>query len=272
VYSERRHVEAGVTSVMLTVCSTSGSVTLVGGDAAGARTALVPELLAMANLVLRNPADAAAIEIDGCLTIQVHGSPLGVAIDDDGAVTMAATNKLTVASAARGRVRYLAVAGGIEPFGTHGPGKPVEVGTHLRPGGLRGLLVGGPGRIDLREDDVIGVRPGADAARFAEGSFEALVAGKWTKAARAEGGERVAQTLTAAAGGAGAGAAIAPVAGGGAPVTRGSIVVAPDGTLRVAGPDHPAGPAHPVLAVVDAADLGRLAARVNGASVAFATR
>lgn len=266
MYSERRHTEAGVTSVMLTVCATSGSVTLVGGDAAGARRALVPELLAMANLVLRNPADAAAIEIDGCLTIQVHGSPLGVAIDDDGAVTMAATNKLTVASGSRGRVRYLAVAGGIEPYGTRGPGQPVDVGTHLRPGGLRGLLVGGPGRIDLREDDAIGVRPGADAGRFAAGSFEALLAGRWTRSPSGDGGERVAQKLSAN------GTRIAPVTGAGAPVTRGSIVVAPDGTLLVAGPDHPPGPAHPVLAVVDAADLGRLAARVSGTSVTFATR
>jgi len=215
VYSERRHSEAGVTSVMLTVCATSGSVILVGGDATGARAALVPELLAMANLVLRNPADAAAIEIDGCLTIQVHGSPLGVAIDDDGAVTMAATNRLTIASAARGRVRYLAVAGGIEPYGTRGTGQPVDVGAHLRPGGRRGLLVGGPGRIDLREDDVIGVRPGADAARFAAGSFESLLAGKWAKTPSGEGGERVALKLSAR------GASIAPAAGAGAPVSRG---------------------------------------------------
>ena len=264
-YGERRHTDAGISSVVLSVCAISGTVTLVGGGAAGARAALVPELLAMANLVLRNPADAAALEVLGSLTIQVHGAPLGVAVDDDGAVTMAATNKLTVSSETRQRVRYLAVAGGIEPhFGTSGPGHPVHVGASLRPGGLRGLLVGGPGRIDLHLDDAVGVRPGPDLARFAPGAFDALCR---SRCQVLPGGDRV--TVKLAAGG----ATLAPTsAAAGSPLTRGAIVVAPDGTLLVAGPDHASAPAHPVLALVDDADIGRLAARAAGSAVTFAAR
>src|SRR5262245_55370013 len=112
VYGERRHSDAGVTSVVLRILSTDGAVVLVGGNAAPARRALVPEMLAMANLVLRNPVDALALEITGSVTVTPQGSQLGVAVDDDGALTMSHSNLLTVAAAPRRAVRYLAVAGG----------------------------------------------------------------------------------------------------------------------------------------------------------------
>jgi allophanate hydrolase subunit 2 len=253
--------------VVLGVHAISGLVTLVGGSAEAARQALVPELLAMANLVLRNPADAVALEIVGSITITPHGNGLGVAIDDDGAVTMSNSNHLCVGSGPQKRVRYLAVAGGIAPaMGTRGVGMPVVVGDSLRPGNLRGALVGGPGRIDLRVGEPIGVRRGPDVARFPAGAFEALCRARCTVL---PGGNRVASRLAVSS-------PAAAIAGGdgkpGAAVERGAIVVAHDGTLVVAGPDHPPSAVHPVLAVVEGADLGRLAARVDGADVAFAPR
>jgi allophanate hydrolase subunit 2 len=267
VYSERRHSDSGVTSVVLDVTAIAGTVTLVGGEAAGARRALVPELLAMANLVLRNPADAFALEVIGCATFTTHGSQLGVAIDDDGAVTMSPGNRLEVAAGARKRVRYLAVAGGILPIERHA-GDTIKVSEHLRPGNLRGALVGGPGRIDLRGDEPILVRPGADAARFPAGAFEALCSGGFTVL---PGGDRQGVRLAPAAGTASAALAGDGVAGEGtAPIPRGAIVLTPGGTLLVAGPDHPPQPGRPVLAVVDDRDLGRLAARAEGAPVRFA--
>jgi hypothetical protein len=259
VYTERRHVEAGVTSVLLTVCGISGTATLVGGDAAGARGALVPELLAMANRVLRNPEDAAALEVDGVITLQVHGSPLGVAVDDDGALTMNANNKLCLDSTRAGRVRYLAIAGGIEPFGTNGPGKPIDAGTVLRPGGRRGLLVGGPGRIDLRGGEAIGVRRPDGAAAGGDGAFEALCGASWKKSTSDRKGLGLAGAAKIAAGAA-------------SKVTRGAVVVGGDGQLVVVGPDHAAGATLPVVAIVDEADLGRLAARPLGADVTFVAR
>src|SRR5689334_7506871 len=94
VYGERRHSDTGVTSVVLSITSLDGRVALVGGNAAEAQRALVPELLTIANLVLRNPADAVALEVIGCVTVSAQGSQLGVAIDDDGAVTMSHSNRL----------------------------------------------------------------------------------------------------------------------------------------------------------------------------------
>jgi hypothetical protein len=265
-YGERRTSEMGITSVMLSVQETSGVVTLVGGDAEAARRTLVPELLYMANLVLRNPAEAVALEILGSVTVSPHGCQLGVAVDDDGAVTMSETNHLTVCPDARHRVRYLAVAGGIAPgFGTAGVGRPVVVGDLLRPGCLRGALVGGPGRIDLRPGDPIGVRPGAGAPSHAAGAFEALCATRWQVLPDGDRGSfRLAPERAAAL------APPAPVAG--TKVVRGALSVAADGSLVVAGPDHPSTGSSPVLALVDDADIGRLAARPIGASVTFVAR
>jgi hypothetical protein len=153
-------------------------------------------------------------------------------------------------------VRYLAIAGGIEPFGTNGPGKPIDAGTVLRPGGRRGLLVGGPGRIDLRDAEAIGVhRPDGGAA---DGGFEALVGATWKKAASDRKGLGLAGAAKIAAGAA-------------SKVTRGAVVVGADGRLVVVGPDA-ADATLPVVAIVDEADLGRLAARPLGADVTFAAR
>jgi allophanate hydrolase subunit 2 len=260
-YGERRHSDAGITSVLLNVVAVSGTVTLVGGDAEGAHAPLVPELLAFANLVLRNPTDAAAVEIIGSLTVQVHGGPIGVAIDDDGAVTMGACNTLTVSSDER--ARYLAVAGGIESHvGLTSPGRIIEPGAMLRPGGRRGLLVGGPGRVDLRLGEVVRVRPGPDAARFGPGAFDALCRARCKVL---PGGDRVALRLSAQ------GASFAAPAGAaGTLVTRGAIVAGENGMLLVAGPEHPPVAPTPVLALVDPSDLGRLAAHGAGSDVRFA--
>ncbi len=265
-YGDRRVSDTGITSVLIDVRALEGVVTLVGGDAAAAARALVPELLMVANLALRNPAHASTIEVIGRLTISIHGGPLGFGVDDDGVVTLADLNHYTLRSGPRTAVRYLAIAGGVQlGTGALAGTRPLLVGEALRPAGQRGALVAGPGRLDLRLSDPIRIHPGPDAARFAPGAFEALQRSTWTVQ---PGTDRVVVRLSAGT----AGASFAPQSSGpsAASAPRGALAVTPSGDLLCLGPDHPAASVHPILALVAPPDLGRLAARAAGAPVTFA--
>src|SRR5579884_672456 len=74
--------------------------------------ALVPELLARANLAVGNGPTDAAIEVFGALTVAAR-APVVVATDDGLARPLAPGEPWTVACG-RARVRYLAVRGGLD--------------------------------------------------------------------------------------------------------------------------------------------------------------
>jgi allophanate hydrolase subunit 2 len=61
----------------------------------------------------------------------------------------------------------------------------------------------------------------------------------------------------------------APPLDASAPMVRGAIQATPSGQLVVLGPDHPTTGGYPVIAVVRAADLGRLFALRPGAALRF---
>jgi allophanate hydrolase subunit 2 len=61
----------------------------------------------------------------------------------------------------------------------------------------------------------------------------------------------------------------APPLDASAPMVRGAIQATPSGQLVVLGPDHPTTGGYPVIAVVRAADVGRLLALRPGAALRF---
>ncbi len=241
--------------------------------------ALVPELLAAANLAVGNPPGAAAVELFGKLRVRAHGAhAMTLSLDGAPARPLAPGEVLDVASGPAARVGYLAVGGGIDVplvlggrgtllvagLGGH-QGRALRRGDRLAAGAI-GSAAASAARFDLRLDDPIRIVPGPDLERFARDAVAALVSpSPAARLAIGPLGDRVGVRLV------GPGdppwrplAAAVTIS---APMTRGSIQVTPSGELLVLGPDHPTTGGYPVIAVIVSADVGRLLARRPGAPV-----
>jgi allophanate hydrolase subunit 2 len=263
---------------VITVVAVSGLVTVQDGGRPGHMHEgvppggpLVPELLARANAAVGNDEREAALELFGELTLAGTAGTL-VASDDGVPVTLGPREPWRVPGAGA-RVRYVAVAGGIDVprvLGGRGTLLGAALGGHegraLRRGdvlgvGLRATARRAPPRAALDLEAAIRVVPGPDLERFNPGALDVLLATEFRVDARSD---RVGIRLT--------GAALRRVGddlGASSPMVRGAIQVPPSGAPIVLGPDHPTTGGYPVLAAVVVASLGALGARPVGAAVRF---
>lgn len=266
---------------MITIVAVTGLATVQDGGRPGHMHEgvppggpLVPELLARANAAVGNEEGEAGLEVLGALTLA--GPPGTVVANDDGvAVELTARDPWTVRGEG-GRVRYVAVRGGIAVPRVLG-GRGTLLGAGL--GGHEGralrrrdvLPVGEPesvrrGRppaaLDL--EAAICVVPGPDLERFDASALGLLLASEFRVDPRSD---RVGTRL--------AGPALPRVRddlgdlGPSCPMVRGAIQVPPSGAPIVMGPDHPTTGGYPVLATVVVASLGALGARPAGAVIRF---
>lgn len=235
---------------------------------------LVPELLARANAAVGNGEGEAGLEVLGALTL---AGPEGTVVaDDDGvAVELTVRDPWTVRGEG-GRVRYVAVRGGIavpRVLGGRGTLLGAGLGGHegrpLRRGDA--LPVGDPGAVQRGHppaapdlEAAIRVVPGPDLDRFDASALDLLLGSEFRVDPRSD---RVGTRLTGP---------VLPRIGGdpgdlgpSCPMVRGAIQVPPSGAPVVMGPDHPTTGGYPVLATVVVASLGALGARPVGAVVRF---
>jgi biotin-dependent carboxylase-like uncharacterized protein len=235
--------------------------------------ALVPELLARANVAAHNAPGEAAIESFGALSLEAREDTL-VAFDDGTARPLSAGTSLTIACEGA-RVRYVAVRGGIdvpELLGGRGTllvaslggheGRALRRGDVLHAGDAPLVDAAMPAAPDLGAP--VRVVPGPDRLRFPEEALDLLLSSSFVVDARSD---RVGVRL--------AGPALPRLgsdSGASSPMVRGAIQVPPSGMAVVLGPDHPTTGGYPVLATVIAKDFGSLAARTPGARVRFVTQ
>jgi biotin-dependent carboxylase-like uncharacterized protein len=235
--------------------------------------ALVPELLARANIAARNASGAAAIESFGTLALEAREDVL-VGFDDGTSRPLAAGESLTVACEGA-RVRYVALRGGIdvpEVLGGRGTllvaalggheGRALRRGDVLHAGASPDSDAAMPAAPDLAR--AVRIAPGPDRNRFPDEALELLLSSSFVVDARSD---RVGVRLT--------GPALPRLgsdSGPSSPMVRGAIQVPPSGMTVVLGPDHPTTGGYPVLATVIAKDFGSLAARSPRARVRFVTR
>ncbi|HTQ48626.1 MAG TPA: biotin-dependent carboxyltransferase family protein [Polyangiaceae bacterium] len=236
--------------------------------------ALVPELLARANVAARNVPGAAAIESFGTLVLEAREDAF-VAFDDGTARPLSAGTSLTIACEGA-RVRYVAVRGGLdvpELLGGRGTllvaslggheGRPLRRGDLLRAGDAPRVDASMPSAPDLASP--IRVVPGPDRRRFPDEALDLLLSSSFVVDARSD---RVGVRLT----GGPALPRLGSDSGPSSPMVRGAIQVPPSGMAVVLGPDHPTTGGYPVLATVITKDFGSLAARSPGARVRFVTQ
>ncbi|HEY5109952.1 MAG TPA: carboxyltransferase domain-containing protein [Acidimicrobiales bacterium] len=256
----------------------------LGVPAAGAAD---PRSLALANLLVGNPADAAALECTasgpvvrmvgtghlavvgagagaGAVDVTVDGHPVA-----DGTVLPVAGGQVVrVGRVRRGLRAYVAVAGGLAT--------PVVLGSRssdtlagLGPGVLRAgdrLARGAPGRIRGHLAPPGSPEAGPTVLRVVAGPHgspgDGLAATTWTVGAEVD---RIGVRLDAADG--------PPLVGGGrrasTPMVTGAVQVPPDGRPIVLLPDHATVGGYPVVACVVTADLPVLGQLAPGDAVAF---
>jgi biotin-dependent carboxylase-like uncharacterized protein len=232
--------------------------------------ALVPELLAAANVAADNRPGEPGLEVVGSISIAVR-APVVVATDDGARHELTAATPWTARSAGA-RVRYVAVRGGFDlpvllggrgtllvaGLGGH-QGRALRSGDRLAVGtGPRceGLPVAAP---DLAAP--IGLVLGPDLDRFDPGVVDTFLRSTFRVDPRSD---RVGVRL--------AGPAIGRLgedSGPSGPMVRGAVQVPPSGEPIVLGPDHPTTGGYPVLATVRGASFGALAARPVGSAVRF---
>lgn len=222
---------------------------------------LVRSSFRRANALAGNDPSACAIEVVGTLEVIATAAEVVVA-DDEQRVVLAKGERHVVSTAGRSRVRYLAVAGGVD--------------APLRLGGRGSLLVAGIGRplkrgdrlasMDLRspsslppplEGEVVPVILGPD--RVDGVSAETLASAKLRISAASD---RTGTRLEGASFVVEAGALSRPSA----PMVVGAIELTPSG-LIVLGPDHPTTGGYPVVGVVCDRGLDVLFAKPIGATV-----
>jgi biotin-dependent carboxylase-like uncharacterized protein len=234
--------------------------------------ALVPELLATANLAAGNAPGNPALELFGSivLAVPVTAPPLLVAVDGEPAHRLRPGDRWSVTS--RGaRVRYLAVHGAFDvpvvlggrgtfllgAFGGH-EGRALRKGDSLLVGSVPLAPPSIPPFPPFDPAAAIHVIPGPDLERFA---LDALLGSSFEVSPKSD---RVGVRLH--------GAALPRAGGDGAvsgPMVLGAIQVPGSGEPIVLGPDHPTTGGYPVIATVARRDLGALMARPIGASVRF---
>jgi 5-oxoprolinase (ATP-hydrolysing) subunit C len=238
--------------------------------------AFVPELLAAANLALANPAGAAALEIFGTLRVRAL-APARVSLDGAAPVTLAPGDGFDV-PAGPWRVRYLAVAGGIDvPVVLGGRGTLLVAGL----GGHEGRALRRGDRLNigtsvdsspqshvripaLDADSHIALVPGPDLERFPPDALAQVTA---TPLRIGVVGDRVGIRL---AGPSEPAWRPRPAAASlSTPMCRGAIQVTPSGELIVLGPDGPTTGGYPLLAVVVSHQIGILLARRPHSLVRF---
>jgi biotin-dependent carboxylase-like uncharacterized protein len=245
--------------------------------------ALVPELLAWTNDAVGNAASAAAIEVVGGLSLRA-GSAARVSVDGEPARDLAAGERIDVPPHPTRRVRYVALAGGVDvppvlgsrstllvaALGGH-QGRALRKGDRLltfeatpaRAGAAPRALAG-----DLDLVAPIAVVPGPDLARFDGAALAALLGGVFTVSPASDrtGTRLVGAALPHAARAGGRDDGTRSVS---TPMVPGAIEVPASGAPIVLGPDHPTTGGYPVIATIVQADLGRFAARKIGAEVCF---
>ncbi|MCP3098114.1 allophanate hydrolase subunit 2 family protein [Myxococcus sp. K15C18031901] len=235
--------------------------------------ALVPELLAQANLAVGNTWGAAALECLGRLELRVRGRSARVAVDGR-VFSVAEGEAFTVPPPEHTSVRYVAVDGGLEVpevLGGRGTLLVAKLGGHegrlLRNGDA--LPLGHP-RGHARTLDVTAALDADAAVRVLLGPdterFDPLMAASLQGSAFAvsPATDRVGMRLHGPAlshGDEGSGTS--------RPMVRGAIQVTLSGEPIVLGPDHPTTGGYPLIATVIRADWGRLGARRPGAPVRF---
>jgi biotin-dependent carboxylase-like uncharacterized protein len=231
--------------------------------------ALVPELLARANVAVGNAPGEAGLEVFGVITL-ASDAPVVVAGDDAAAHELRDGAPWTLACAGA-RVRYVAVRGGIDVprvlggRGTLGVaalggfhGRPLRRGDAL-PVGAAPARSGHPPAPPDRTAP-IAVVPGPDLDRFQPHALDVLLASPFTvDAASDRTGIRLAGPPLPRSG---------SDTGPSAPMVRGALQVPPSGLIAL-GPDHPTTGGYPVIATVAAASFGALAARPVGSPIRF---
>jgi 5-oxoprolinase (ATP-hydrolysing) subunit C len=249
--------------------------------------ALVPDALARANVAVGNDPGAPALEIVGRVGVTSEDGldrrAVVVGIDDGARHELSPGEAFELASSDAARVRYLAVAGGIDV--------PIVLG------GRGTLLVARMGGLDGRVLRVGDVLPAGDAEPRAISSTERaatpapialpppasasadivlrVLAGPDHDAAALD--SLVAATFRIGAATDRVGARLvghhmqtALTVARSRPMVRGAIQIPPSGEPIVLGPDHPTTGGYPVIAVVITSDVGAIYTRSAGASVAFA--
>ncbi len=225
--------------------------------------ALAPELLHAANVGAGNPPGAAAIEHYGPLTVEAT-APLVAATSD--ALLLLGPGQPARLLPRRARVGYLAVAGGLDvPVVLGGRGTLLVAGI----GGLEGraLRAGDTLRTGVTANAPSPPRPppphpgpfrvilGPD-----HGDTSTLLSEIFTTTSI---GDRTGLRLS------GPPVRARTPSGISGPMVRGALQTTPSGELVVLGPDHPTTGGYPVVAVVVAADVGRLLAALTGTAVRF---
>lgn len=237
--------------------------------------ALVPALAMRANRAVGNPDGAPLVEVMGTITI---ASSVAIAIaTDDGARASLAPGAIFTAASREARVRYLAVAGGLdvpELLGGRGALLSGGLGAVLRSGDtLRACAhiaaassgatasSGVTAVATTLGEGPIAVHVGPDRDAFDEAALERLFAIEWRISPDSD---RVGVRLE--------GSAIARVPGcieRTRPMVRGAIEVPASGVPIVLGPEHPTTGGYPLIGVVQSADLDRFFATPLGARVRF---
>jgi biotin-dependent carboxylase-like uncharacterized protein len=234
---------------------------------------LVPELFAIANRAVGNPASAAAIEALGPLRVTARGGDVVLSVDGR-PVRVTDGEILAIPAPAPLVVRYVGVRGGLDVpvvLGGRGTLPSCGLGGHegraLQSGDVLPVATGPVTDPRLRAapvweaDAPIRVIPGPDLDRFAPGAIATLLGAAYRVSPV---GDRVGMRLE--------GPVPPRLAGDVAlsgPMVRGAIEVPAADGLLVLGPDHPTTGGYPVVATILRADLGALAARPPGSRVRF---
>lgn len=240
--------------------------------------------LARANRAVGNSTGAAAIEVPlHRLVVRAHGS-VSVSVDGEPPVTLASGDELEVAPTDRA-VRYLAVAGGLDVpvvLGSRSTLLVAGMGGHegrmLRKGDRLAVSVRGAAQPDTSATSSAGLDEDVDVPLDVDeptllhavrtSSEDAFASDAWHRLAHetfrvSHAGNRVGVRLDG----------VIPRVGGDAglpmPMVRGAIQVSTDGTPIVLGPDHAVTGGYPVIAVLTASAMARLARLRPGRPVRF---
>jgi antagonist of KipI len=268
----------------------------LAGEGVSRGGAADPWSLAVANALVGNPPDAAALELTligptlrvlRAVTVGLAGTVGGRALGTAGtpatvspgaAVTLRPGEELHLDGAPAGARGYLSVPGGIDVplvLGSRSTslaagfggldGRALRAGDRLRAGAGEADLEQGPRRWPGDPAPVAGeirVLPGPHAATLGARALEALLAAEWTVSPASDrmGTRLVGPVIPGAPTGPLASLAVVP----------GTIQVPPDGAPIVLLVDHQPTGGYPVLAVVIGADLPALGQLAPGNTFRFA--